>query len=365
MSERTIGRLTCSHSSITPLTAIPLNQPTTEDGFEEALLPITGKDLLLDVVKPTESVISPPKTIASDFLAAKITGLEDESIYIAGIKAGLDEANAKGALENDEYRRQLDPFLSKVRSNTSTLRVLKRQRNVLEEDLFDAAATEKRQRQHEPADEGPLERAYKDTITLVMKADGKQRASNFNTARFKADVNAYYDAKHKEYPEIILCHSMAREELAHLFGDQDAVITLPQNGLSLHYKVESLLDKGEIAIVPMPGKMTSPTTWKCVVLNESLNQDIVWHEAEPGEKDRIIRVKDLDGQARPPTLKTLARCVSGCEIPENLIADQTFEGSIDTARDTEAGMILAADVRDYQRRGPDAVGALTTTMKRL
>ncbi|KAJ6016929.1 hypothetical protein N7451_000308, partial [Penicillium sp. IBT 35674x] len=363
----------------------------------------------------------------SDFLEAKITALEDESTYIGEIRAGLDEAQANGALANDEYRRQLDPFLSRVRSNISTLHVLKRQRNMLEEELSDTLATEKKQRQHGPTDHGLLQRAYTDTIiTRVMKADGKQQALSFKSSRFKADVNAYYDAKDKTNPDLMFCHvlgthfdkrtvkaahlvpkSMTREELAHLFGDEDAVITLPQNGLSLHHKVESLLDKGEIAIIQMPGRMTTPTTWQCVVLDESLNNNIIFQHA-----GTIIRVQDLDGRRltfkndnRPrrrylymrfiisylwakrrdlptmdekvearkfwpsggaylqkSTLQTLARCVSGCKIPENLIADQTFEGSSDTAKDTEVAMVLAADIRDHQR-GPDVVGAITDTIK--
>jgi hypothetical protein len=68
------------------------------------------------------------------------------------------------------------------------------------------------------------------------------------------------------------------------------------------------------------------------------------------------------------TLQTLARCVSGCEIPDDLISNQTFEDSSDPARDVQAGMILAADVRDSYRgppEEPDLVGALSKTMKRL
>ncbi|PTU22590.1 hypothetical protein P175DRAFT_0529656 [Aspergillus ochraceoroseus IBT 24754] len=43
-----------------------------------------------------------------------------------------------------------------------------------------------------------------------------------------------------------------------MFGDEVAVTTLPQNGLSRHHKIiESLLDKGEIAVIPVPGKMTA------------------------------------------------------------------------------------------------------------
>lgn len=188
------------------------------------------------------------ESTASDFLATKVAQLEDESHYIAEIKAGLDEANASMALENTEYRRQIEPLMNRLRSTTSTLRVIKRQRNMLEEDLNDTVAAEKRRRRHDPPDEGLLERAYRDTIvTRVMRADGKQQALDFNQKKFKDQVNKYYNVS--TVPNKTYCHvlglyvnkkdvkaahivpkSMDREELGHLFGDQDAVVTLPQNG---------------------------------------------------------------------------------------------------------------------------------------
>jgi hypothetical protein len=63
-------------------------------------------------------------------------------------------------------------------------------------------------------------------------------------------------------------------------------------GLSLHHKVESLLDKGDIAIVPMPGKIADRTEWRCVVLNESIDKDIVYQpDFQPGAQPETIRVK--------------------------------------------------------------------------
>ncbi|KAJ5237900.1 hypothetical protein N7489_007991 [Penicillium chrysogenum] len=353
------------------------------------------------------------ESTASDFLATKVAQLEDESHYIAEIKAGLDEANASMALENTEYRRQIEPLMNRLRSTTSTLRAMT------------------------PPDEGLLERAYRDTIvTRVMRADGKQQALDFNQKKFKDQVNKYYNVS--TVPNKTYCHvlglyvnkkdvkaahivpkSMDREELGHLFGDQDAVVTLPQNGLSLHHKVESLLDKGDIAIVPMPGKIADRTEWRCVVLNESIDKDIVYQpDFQPGAQPETIRVKDLDlrplkflSDNRPrrrylymrflisylwakrrnlpdiatkveakrfwpsegaylqrSTLQTLARCISGCEIPHHLISKQTFQNSSTPARDVQAGMILAADIADAQRvhcAGPDLMGALTKSMKRL
>lgn len=72
---------------------------------------------------------------------------------------------------------------------------------------------------------------------------------------------------------------------------------------------------------------------------------------------------------RRSTLQTLARAISGCEIPKDLVASQTFESSDDPVRDFVAGMVLAADLRDIQppdiQDHEDLMDALTQTMKQL
>ena len=62
------------------------------------------------------------------------------------------------------------------------------------------------------------------------------------------------------------------------------------------------------------------------------------------------------------TLKTLARCVSGCELPDEFVTNKTFEGSANESRNLQAGLILGADIRDTD---PDDRGALIESMKRL
>lgn len=52
------------------------------------------------------------------------------------------------------------------------------------------------------------------------------------------------------------------------------------------------------------------------------------------------------------TLKTVARCVSGCELPDEFVTNKTFEGSANESRNLQAGMILGADIRDT---GPTTV----------
>ncbi|KAJ5888350.1 hypothetical protein N7495_008391 [Penicillium taxi] len=374
----------------------------------------------------------------SDFMAAKILQLEDEMSYITSVKAGLDEANNSEVINNIEYSQQIKPWIRKLRSKSSTLKVLKRQRNVLAEEIGDTMAVEikKRQRIDEPPDEGLLERAYRDTIIQrVMNATGKQTAQKFDQSEFKKNVNEYYNVSdgQKTYCHVLalwldksqvkaahlIPKSMSPDELAHIFGDNDVVTSLPQNGLSLHHKVESLLDKGDIVIIPMLGKAMNPTAWRVVVLNSALDGDIVWQkDRRDGEKPEITRVRDLDGKVlifrndnRPrrrylyfrfivsymwqkrrqtansmdvlaektdarkfwpsggsylqkSTLQTLARCISGCEIPDDLIGNQTFDESSDPEKDVQAGMILAADFQD-PRLAPSVMDALTASMKHL
>lgn len=46
------------------------------------------------------------------------------------------------------------------------------------------------------------------------------------------------------------------------------------------------------------------------------------------------------------TLRTLARCVSGSDIPKDILDSGTFEGSVDAVMDDRAAMACGADVRE-------------------
>jgi hypothetical protein len=71
------------------------------------------------------------------------------------------------------------------------------------------------------------------------------------------------------------------------------------------------------------------------------------------------------------TLQTLARCISGCEIPKDLTTEHTFTRSNSPERNVTAGMNLAAGLMSGRRvesgktADPDLVDAVTETMKRL
>ncbi|CAG8918826.1 unnamed protein product [Penicillium salamii] len=66
----------------------------------------------------------------------------------------------------------------------------------------------------------------------------------------------------------------------------------PRNALLLCSTVEGLLDRGTIAIVPIPGAITQQTTWRCVVLDKSKGQQWI-HGSRP---EPLIRVQDLDNR---------------------------------------------------------------------
>ncbi|KAJ5172130.1 hypothetical protein N7492_004723 [Penicillium capsulatum] len=383
----------------------------------------------------SEASMSSAASTASNFLDAKIAALENETTYIACVKEGLTEAALAGNLKDPVLQRELAPLISQMRSTASTLSILKRQRSFLVEDLEDAVAS-KRQRLRQPSDDGLLERAYRDTIIpRVMNASAKQRAKPFDQRRFKKEVNRYYGlkehcAKHMSWcqvlglkipkPNVKAAHivpkSLIANEVAHIFGAGEVVLSDPRNALSLYSGIEGLLDEGVIAVVPIPGRMTAPTAWRCVVLDESKGEDDVYDHGN----GVTTRVKDLDGRVlqflndnRPcrrylyfrfiisylqakklqltdvtekveakrfwpsegaylhkSTLKILARCVSGCELPDDL-TENTFEDSIDPARDNQAGMIMAADLQDDQPatvgpdQSPDPREALIESLKEL
>ncbi|OJJ43919.1 hypothetical protein ASPZODRAFT_145056 [Penicilliopsis zonata CBS 506.65] len=345
------------------------------------------------------------ESTTANFLDAKIEALENDKVHLCCTIEELDEAKIAGSLTDPDFQEQIGPLLAEFRSTMTTIHVLKRQRKMLQEDLQEEVEL-KRQRRHEPSDDGLLERAYRDTVIPQLMRAGQP----FNQRQFKIKVHQFYGLTEACEKGTSFCHilglfvpastittahivprTLPQEEISHLFGGEYSFLTDPRNALSLSSPIQLLLDQGVIAVVPVPGEITIPTTWRCVVLDESKYENIVYQK-ETGD---LIRVKDLDNRvlsflsdARPrrrflyfrfllsyldakrsnlrdvttkaetgrfwpsggvdfrkPTLTALARCVSGCEIPDSLIETQTFDPPGD-ARDVEAGMILAADVRD-------------------
>lgn len=180
------------------------------------------------------------------------------------------------------------------------------------------------------------------------------------------------------------------------------------SGITLSKNVELLLDKGIIAIVPLPGPLQFPTEWRCVVLDESKNDNVIGvndgkhirlkvsalgnkmclvliieqdvdnkklefltanrprprylyfcfliaylHAKSHGVNDEIARKVEATrfwpsgaDCLNRSTLITLARCVSGSDLPESLAQENTFDSHDDSTRDTDAGTVLGVDVRE-------------------
>lgn len=260
-------------------------------------------------------------TVASDFLDAKISTLEDERSYIACVKDGLFDIKTAGLMSSEDYQGQIQPVLHKMRTASHTLTVLKRQRRFIEEDLDEEV---KYMRMDEPEDGGLVERAYANTIMArVMSAAAKIRRQPFDQRAFKKAVIKYYSLPAKREPPESCCHilgfsvvassvkaahivpkSLNDAELSHLFGAETNARSDPQNcecmfliseknkltlflALSLLNSVESLFDQGTIAVIPTPGPLTSPTTWQCIVLDESKFEQFVWKDSD----GKSIKVK--------------------------------------------------------------------------
>ncbi|KAL5338252.1 hypothetical protein BJX70DRAFT_388656 [Aspergillus crustosus] len=191
--------------------------------------------------------------------------------------------------------------------------------------------------------------------------------------------------------------SLSKPETSHLFGVDNFSRYDPLLGLTMYSVLEDRLDKGELIIVPMPGGLGPPTRWKCVVLDDTKLRDEVWKTFD-GKKANSVKLGDMDGRQlqflsdnrparrflyfrfiisylnakqlgiktietkvdtkkfwpimgpylRKSTLVTLARCVSGCELPAELVEGKTFEtgGKTEIIAGEDAGMTLGLDLRE-------------------
>lgn len=189
------------------------------------------------------------ESTASDFLEAKIEQLTQYKAYVDLVREGILDAHNQQPLPGNEFAQHIEPVLARLTTANSTLRVLKRQRQALTDDLAEEVAT-RRQRLAEPSDEGLLERAYTDTILSRVMSASKQSALPFNRKQFKKDVNDYYGITDncpvkqmawchvigdwipavKAKPAHIVPKSLHEAEVAHIFGDIDEVLSNPRNG---------------------------------------------------------------------------------------------------------------------------------------
>jgi hypothetical protein len=195
------------------------------------------------------------ESTASDFLEAKIEQLTQYKAYVELVREDILDAHNQQPLPGNEFAQHIEPVLARLTTANSTRRVLKRQRRALTDDLAEEVAT-RRQRLAEPSDEGLLERAYTETIlSRVMSACVKQSALPFNRKQFKKNVNDYYGIPdHRPAKDLAWCHiigdwipaekakaahivpkSLHEAEVAHIFGDDDEVLSDPRNGKFYSY----------------------------------------------------------------------------------------------------------------------------------
>lgn len=187
--------------------------------------------------------------MVSDFMEAQINSLEDEKAYIQCFREGLDEARDAGKLSDRRLHQEIAPYLRRIRKTSGTLKVLKRQKKVLTEDLQEEMAIKKKRSNTSP-DEGLLRRAYRDTIVpRVMGAVTKVAERKFNQRRFKKGVEKHYGIREHCPKGYSWCHVLGRyepaatvkaahlvpksltdDEVAHLFGGEHKVQCDPQNG---------------------------------------------------------------------------------------------------------------------------------------
>ncbi|KAL4779098.1 hypothetical protein BJX76DRAFT_365523 [Aspergillus varians] len=355
----------------------------------------------------------------SDFLDTKVAAIKAEIDWIRCFRDGLDEVKAEQLISDSQFSAEIQPFLDSFRDVSQKLKVLKRQQKLIEDDLEEELEI-KKQRTTEP-DNGLLERAYASTmVARVMAASSNQKnARALNQSQFRKDVAGYYSANDPNGEKRTWCHvlglllpsaevkaahlvpkGLSGDEISFLFGAGEVVLSDCRNGITLAANVERRLDEGTIVIVPIPGAITAPTRWMCILLDETKAKETVWAGPyTPGDPNtKIIRLEDIDkkelkflGDNRPArrylffryiisclyakakgkttvsekvkrkdfwptmgrylhksTLVTLARCVSGAELPPSLVEGNTFESEEerDKVKGKDIGMLLGADLRE-------------------
>ncbi|OQE24057.1 hypothetical protein PENFLA_c010G08294 [Penicillium flavigenum] len=306
------------------------------DSLASLATPACQSNLRRKIAQPEDAIFlkqfQSPRTITSADLAIELGKVHDTAFFTYadsshGDRYDIKQVNRKALLEHQFWysKKQMhgksakpgtDLALSQVSmkmclfyvgaSRTDSvlchighIQVLKTQRSLIVEDI-DEKVSAKRQRIEGPADQSLLEHAYRDAIiSRVLGASAKQKGSNFDQSKFTKDVYRYYGVNEYCRPGFGWCHvlgtilpkknikaahlvlkSLTFREVSHLFGVSDGVLGDPRNGITLADTIELLFDQGTIAIVPMRGPMKSPTEWRCVVLDESKNDDTIGTSGE-------------------------------------------------------------------------------------
>ncbi|PKY01790.1 hypothetical protein P168DRAFT_329706 [Aspergillus campestris IBT 28561] len=182
------------------------------------------------------------------------------------------------------------------------------------------------------------------------------------------------------------------QEISFLFGVKEVPLTDPRNGISLNKNIEIALDQGKIAIIPSSDPGRKPIKWKCVLVDPDMGGHIAmafagtivkWKELDhkelvflsdnrPARRFLYFRflitylnakranntaftstVESKDQFWASPgdylersTLKSLARNISGLELPPTLL-EHTFEHEPrDESAADSTGTILSSLLRE-------------------
>jgi hypothetical protein len=191
-----------------------------------------------------ESIAS---TTVSDFLEEKIVSHQLDIEYLKSYKDGLHDAYLTKKISKDDFNKELSDIVKQFEPFSNEIRVLKRQRKIIREDLEDEIRDSKKQNANLEPPIRFLERAYTSTIVpKVMAASAKQKRSTFNQSEFRREVVKYYGAT-KTDRSGTYCHltgwwdnkdvkaahlvpkSLSREETTYLFGASEPLEYMPQN----------------------------------------------------------------------------------------------------------------------------------------
>lgn len=166
---------------------------------------------------------------------------------------GLAEARVSRRLNDQEYNDELETVSELYIPIEDELKVLRKQRSYLIEEMEDLVPTRER------ISEDSLQQAYKDTIVArVLKNSSKlrddstkrkkryRRQARYDQLDFQKAVDDYYGSEHRSFS---WCHltgwvhrymikathlvpeALSGDEISFFFGDKEVDVSFPANGL--------------------------------------------------------------------------------------------------------------------------------------
>ncbi|PGH11390.1 hypothetical protein AJ79_04891 [Helicocarpus griseus UAMH5409] len=370
------------------------------------LLPAASRERLASFRRDiSTATFASQDSTTSILLEKRIEELSTDLNFYKTYHDGLFQAVASGTVPPDQYTALTRDSLKKCAQIGGELSVLKKQARGLEQDLEEARENKRANRDAEPNTEF-MERAYTSTIKARIMAASRQRKKSFDQSEFRRKVIKYLNAEGGP-DEGIWCHltgwygdkdqvraahlvhkTLEGDELAHLFGDKELVISDRRNGL----------DRDVVVIVPIPPIEGQPVgRWMCLLVDQSKQKDMIyrvqntilrWKDLDRREltfrsenrpakrflyfrfiityidakqKGNLAWVQDVESRKvfwatpgsylRKSMLRTLARNISGVEMPPAIYEGNTFESGDDVG-DADlivAGLLRQATVESIKR----------------